>query len=54
MKQLLSGPVGFGLACVGLLLITRFAFPQYTKFVVIGLFVWGAAQFGVGKLPPRT
>jgi len=36
-------PVVYGLACGVLFLIADYAFPQYTKFVVIALAIWGIA-----------
>jgi hypothetical protein len=57
MKQLRTfwtGPIAYGLACLGLLLISTYAFPRHTKQVVIGLVALGAVRFGIYKQPPKS
>jgi len=39
----LLDPAVYGLACGGVFILADFLFPQYMKFVVIGLAAWGIA-----------
>jgi hypothetical protein len=36
-------PMVYGVACAVLFFLADYAFPQYTKFVVIVLAIWGLA-----------
>jgi hypothetical protein len=43
LYDFLMEPMVYGLACAGLFILADVVFPQYTKFVVVGLALWGLA-----------